>query len=72
MKEKTYEELILAHLQRYGKITDVKAREKYGTNRASEYIRRLREKGYMIDTEWVTGKNRYGKKVKHGVYVYVK
>lgn len=71
-KEKTYEELILTHLQRYKQLTDVEARERFGTNRASEYIRRLREKGHMIDTEWVTSKNRYGKKIKHGVYVYVK
>ena len=72
MKEQTYEELILTHLQRYKQLTDVEARERFGTNRASEYIRRLREKGYMIETDWVTSKNRYGKKVKHGVYVYVK
>ena len=70
-KEKTYEELILTHLMRYGKITDVEARERFGTNRASEYIRRIREKGHRIDTEWVTAKNRNGRKVKHGVYIYV-
>lgn len=70
--EKTYEEQILAYLQKYGKLTDVKAREYFGTNRASEYIRRLRVKGHIIHTEMVYSKNRYGKKVKHGVYVYVK
>lgn len=71
-KEKTYEELILGYLQRYGSITDVRARERFGTNRASEYIRRLREKGYSIETVWVTSKNRCGKKVRHGVYLYAK
>lgn len=69
--EKTYEEMILAHLQRYKEITDVEARERFGTNRASAYIHRLREKGYNITTEMVTSKNRYGRKVRHGVYRYV-
>lgn len=72
MKEKTYEEHILSHLQRWGSITDVKAREYYGTNRCSEYIRRLREKGYAIETDYVWSKNRRGIKVRHGVYRYDK
>ena len=69
---KTYKELILAYLQRYGSITDVRAREAIGTNRCSEYIRRLREDGYTITTEWKKGKNRYGQKTQYGVYRYVK
>lgn len=67
---KTHEEEILWHLKRYGSITDVKARDYYRTNRCSEYIRRLREKGHIINTEWVTGKDKWGRKVRHGVYVY--
>lgn len=68
---KTHEEEILWHLQRYGSITDVKARDYYRTNRCSEYVRRLREKGHIINTEWVTGKDKWGRKVRHGVYKYV-
>ena len=68
-KTKTYKELIQAHLRRYGSITDVKAREYYGTTRCSEYIRQLREEGEPIITEWRTGRNRYGRKVRFGVYV---
>lgn len=71
-REKSYEELILAHLKQFKQITDVEARERFGTNRASEYIRRLRDKGYDIQTDFVTSKNRYGRKVRHGVYVYGK
>lgn len=72
MNNTTYKELILKHLQRYGSITDPGARDKIGTTRCSEYIRQLREEGYKIDTEWRTGKNRYGRKVRYGVYRYVK
>lgn len=68
----TYKELILKHLRRYGSITDVKARECIGTTRCSEYIRQLREEGHQIDTEWRTGRNRYGRKIRFGVYRYAK
>ena len=68
----SYEEQILKYLKRYGCITDIKARDAIGTTRCSEYIRRLREKGFMIETEWRTGRNRYGRKVRYGVYRYAK
>lgn len=71
-KQKTYKDMILSYLKRYGRITDVKARESIGTTRCSEYIRQLREEGYEITTEWQTGKNRYGRKVRYGVYRYAK
>lgn len=69
-KGKTYKENILWHLQRYGSITDVKAREFYGTTRCSEYIRQLREEGHDIITEWRNGRNRFGRKTRFGVYIY--
>ena len=69
-KGKTYKENILYHLQRFGSITDVKARDIYGTTRCSEYIRQLRGEGYDITTEWRNGRNRYGRKTRFGVYVY--
>lgn len=69
MAEAKYEDLILNHLKTYGKITDVKARDMIGTTRCSEYIRRLREKGYNIETQWRNSKNRYGVKVRYGEYV---
>lgn len=70
--ERTYKERVLAHLQRYGSITDVKARDLIGTTRCSEYIRQLRYEGYTIITEWKQGKNRYGQKTRYGVYRYVR
>ena len=70
-RTKTYKERILSHLQRYGSITDVKARDLIGTTRCSEYIRQLRQEGYLIHTEWNSGRNRWGQKVRFGVYRYV-
>jgi hypothetical protein len=72
METKTYKELILAYLRRYGRITDNTARDRIGTTRCSEYIRQLRQEGYHIETEWVKARNRYGKKMRYGVYRYVK
>lgn len=72
METKTYKELILAYLRRYGRITDNTARDRIGTTRCSEYIRQLRKEGYHIETEWVKARNRYGKKMRYGVYRYVK
>ncbi len=66
----TYKDLILKHLQRYGSLTDIKARESIGTTRCSEYIRQLREEGYVITTEWRNGRNRFGRKTRFGVYRY--
>ena len=71
MEQKTYKELILKHLQRYGSITDLKARDYIGTTRCSEYIRQLRSEGYRIDLEWRKGRNRFGRKTRFGVYKYV-
>ena len=68
----TYKGMILKYLQRYGKITDNTARDRIGTTRCSEYIRQLREEGYPIVTEMITAKNRYGRKMRYGVYRYVK
>ena len=69
---KSYKELILTYLRMHGCITDLKARDAIGTTRCSEYIRQLREEGHTIETEWRTGRNRYGRKTRYGVYRYVK
>lgn len=68
--EKTYEDLVLAYLQTHGHISDLTARDAIGTTRVSEYIRRLRVKGYDITTVWKSSKNRYGRKTRYGVYYY--
>ena len=48
------------HLRRYGSITDPVARKKYHTNRLSDFIFKLRQRGYVIETVMCTGKDEYG------------
>lgn len=70
MTEIGYKDEVLKYLQTHGMMTDLDGREYIGTNKTSEYVRRLREDGYKIRTEWRTSKNRFGRKVRHGVYIY--
>ena len=52
---------IQSHLKRYKSISDPIARDKYHTNRLSGYINVLRKRGWIIDSEWCTGKDAFGK-----------
>ena len=58
----THKDRVLRHLIDRGSITQVEAVKDYGNYRLSEYIRQLREDGYLIDSVWKSGKNRYGEK----------
>ena len=62
---------ILKHLLRYGSITDPVARTKYHTNRLSDAIFKLRQRGYVIETVMCTGKDEYGK-YTYAKYVLIK
>ncbi|WP_407453519.1 helix-turn-helix domain-containing protein [Methanobrevibacter sp.] len=54
---------ILKHLQEFGFITTKISYDEYGCTRLSEYIRQLREDGYIIVNKTVKGLNRFGEKV---------
>lgn len=62
---------ILKHLMRYGSITDPVARNKYHTNRLSDVIFKLRQRGYVIETVMCTGRDEYGK-YTYAKYVFIK
>jgi len=49
----TQEQMVLKHIERYGKITSMKAFEKYGITRLAARIHNLREKGYRIKTSTI-------------------
>lgn len=53
----TQEQMVLDYLNRFGKITKLKAMTDLQIGRLSEYIRRLRKKGYNIVTDM---KETYG------------
>ena len=62
-------EMILKHLKRYGKITDVQAFNNFGIRRLSGRIYDLRADGYQIRTEMTTKPNRFGQKTTFATYV---
>ena len=64
----TQKEQVLNHIQKHGSITDMDAYNMYGICRLSARIHELRNDGHSIETEFVKGKNRYGKKISFGLY----
>ena len=61
-------QLIMAHLNQYGVITDDAARDYYGIKRLSACIFTLRSRGNNIVTVIKKGVNRYGKAVRFAEY----
>jgi hypothetical protein len=64
----TQEERVLKHLFEKGKISQKGAIRLYSIYRLSARIYTLRKYGYNIETEYKTGKNRYGDKVTWAEY----
>jgi hypothetical protein len=63
----TQDERILEHLKTKGKISQKGAIRLYGAYRLSAIIYRLR-KNYNIETEFKSGKNRFGDNVSWAEY----
>ena len=61
-------EKILRHLQDVGSISPLDAMEQYGIMRLAARISNLRDMGYPIKSEMVTGVNRYQEKVHYKIY----
>lgn len=59
---------ILRHLEDYGSITSLEAMAEYGIMRLASRITDLKDKGYPITKETVTGKNRYGEATHFAKY----
>lgn len=64
----TQNEMILKYLQDYGSITPLDAIREFGCLRLSARIADLRARGYEIETEIQTSKNRYGHSVGFARY----
>lgn len=65
-------EMVSDHLKKFGSITPSEAREKYGSDRLSSIINKLRDRGMNIRTELVSGKDRFGNDVHFAKYWYFK
>lgn len=59
---------ILRHLEDYGSINPLEAISEYGIMRLASRITDLKQKGYLISTRMVKGKNRYGEPTHYAVY----
>lgn len=59
---------ILRHLKDYGSITSMEAMQEYGIMRLASRINDLRRSGVAIQSETVTGKNRYGEATHYAIY----
>lgn len=64
----TQKEMILRHLEEYGKITSFEAFVEYGITRLAARIHDLRADGYKIKSTVQYARNRYGKKIKFERY----
>ena len=64
----TQSERILRHLRDVGEIDPMTAIMDYGIMRLGARIFDLKKKGYLIKTEFKTGKNRYGEDTHWAVY----
>lgn len=62
------EERVLQYMRETGHITSWRAIAEFGITRLSAVIYRLRKRGYNIQTETVTGKNRYNDIVSYAKY----
>ena len=54
---------VLQYIRDFGSITTLQAFQDLGITRLSARIFELKERGYAIKTDMVTGKNRYGENV---------
>lgn len=64
----TQNERIVRHLLEFGSITPLDALAEYGIMRLAARISDVKTLGYDIDTEMVTGKNRFGERTTYARY----
>ena len=59
---------ILRYMDEFGSITQIDAIRDCGVMRLASRINDLRNAGYVIITEYVEGRNRYGEKTRFARY----
>ena len=65
-------DLILRHLEIFGRITSAEAMQEYGIYRLASRITDLRRKGVHILSKRETGTNRFGDPIHYAVYSLVR
>lgn len=70
-KRLTQYDVVLAHLKKYGHLTQMGATRQYGITRLSAVILNLRKDGYIIETKYKTSTSRrFGWKNHYGDYIF--
>ena len=59
---------VLMHLQNYGSITSLEALNRYGIIQLPRRVYDLRRRGWLIETKYKMVTNRYGERVRIGVF----
>lgn len=70
MKKTNKTKEVLKHLQKRKSITSWDAIKLYGATRLSAIIFNLRDRGYLIDSIYIDGKDRFGNTSRYVKYVY--
>lgn len=70
MKKTNKTQEIIKHLKKRKSITSWDAIKLYGATRLSAIIFNLRDRGYLIDSIYVDGKDRFGNTSRYVKYVY--
>lgn len=65
----TQKDMVLDHLRKYHKITDLEAYRDMGIRRLAAVVSDLRSAGHMIRTENTTRPNRYGRRTTFATYI---
>ena len=65
----TQTDMVLDYLEKKGSITTWEAYSKLFITRLSAKIYDLKKLGYEFNEEWITKKNRYGRKVNFKKYI---
>ena len=68
IKRMTQCDKILAYMRTYGSITPIDALREFGCLRLSARIADLKKDGYVIVTEMVTDRNRFGEQTHYASY----
>lgn len=60
---------IVQYCKDFGSITTLQAFQDLGVTRLASRINDLKNQGYAIESEFVSGKNRYGEAVSYKKYM---
>ena len=70
-KRPTQVDRVIDYINQFGSITTLSAFKDLGITRLSARIYEVKERGYAVKTEMITGKNRFGEKTHYFKYSFI-